>query len=106
MLEKIDVTLTVTPAAKTQLLRFLSEIKDYPALPGLLWSTDAASRQERWTVGFYDRRTVEGADFRGVLITAGDVEFVSPQAHLAAGLQGMQLDWQGDRFVVVSPLKH
>jgi len=106
MLETIHILLLVTPIAKAQVRKFLEEITGYPAIPGLLWSKNVDSGELHWTVGFYDRRVVEGADFRGVLIKAEDLEFVSPQRHLAADLDGMQLDWRGDKFVIVSPLKH
>lgn len=106
MLQKIDIVMLVTPVARAQILKLLGETKAYPAVPALLWSRDTDSQEQRWIVGFYDRRVVEGDDFLGVLLNVGDLEFVSSQGHLIANLQGMQLDWQDNQFVVVSPAKH
>ena len=90
----------MTLAAQQKLRRLLEDISEYPAIPGLLWSRNVESGDQRWTVGFYDRRVVEGADFVGVIAEAGGIEFVSPQCNLVVHLEGMELDWHEGGFLV------
>jgi hypothetical protein len=106
VIRPIELAFAVTGSAKARLRKFLEEIREYSAVPALLWSRSVETGEWRWNVGFYDRRVVEGADFQGVLIEVDDLQFVSPLPHQAENLQGMQLDWQGDQFVVVPAPKH
>ena len=103
MLENTDVGLSISMDAQARLKDELAKITEFSAMPGLLWGRNHDEGVWRWTIGYYDRRVVEGEDFMGLLINISDFEIVvpKPQQQLVSNLEGMVLDVRAGKFVVV-----
>jgi hypothetical protein len=100
MLWKAETGLVVTERAKQAISARVAEPRSYPAVPALLLSQDMQTKTTQWEVALYDRRTVEGRNFDGVLIQPSGLDLVLIQSNLIELLNRMQLDWDGARFLV------
>ncbi len=100
MLTKMKTDFVVTDDTKKRIQARLSEPSPYPPIAALLLSKDMSSNEPYWTVSYYDHRVVEGPDFIGLLIEASGLHLVLPQPNIIDALSGMQLEWDGSRFLV------
>lgn len=99
MLEKSDIALTLTAAARERIGKKLSEPGFEEKVPALMLEQTSADILT-WRITYYDRDSVASADFKALLIRAEGVELIVPQWNFAELIQGGILDWTGATYTL------
>lgn len=99
MLEKTDLGLVLTPAARDRIQTRLGEPGFEGKIPALMLEKTGPDTLT-WRVAYYDRDTVAGADFRALLLEVGGIELIVPQWNFADLMRGANLHWTGAAFTL------
>jgi hypothetical protein len=101
MLKRVKPGLTMTPRARERIEATVSSAT-YPAIAALLYGRDESSGggEESWRIGLYDQHEIELTDFGAVVMVLGDFELILPQPSFLPRIEGMQLDWDGKRYLI------
>lgn len=100
MLWKADTSLIFTERLLQWISIQLAESSLESPIPALLLAIDPKTRNTWWEIVYYERKVVDGKDFDGLLLRVSELEVVFPQGSWVTKLEGMQLDWDGSRYVM------
>jgi hypothetical protein len=99
MLEKTDLDLVLTPAARQKIQAKLSEPGFEGRVPALMLE-ETSPDTLAWRITYYDKESVVGADFKALLLNSGGLELIVPQWNFADVIKGGSLDWTGTAFTL------
>jgi hypothetical protein len=99
MLEKSDLSLVVTPAARDKIRARLSEPGFEGTIPALMLEETSLDILA-WRITYYDRESVASAEFKALLLKTSEIELIVPQWNFAELMKGATLDWTGATFTV------
>jgi len=99
MLEKTDLGLVLTTAARQRIQSRLSEPGFEEKIPALMLE-ETSPDTLTWRVTYYDKESVASAEFKALLLNSGGLELIVPQWNFADVIRDGTLDWTGTAFTV------
>lgn len=99
MLEKCDIALTLTAAARERIEKKLGEPGFEEKVPALMLE-QMSPELLKWRVTYYDKDSVALADFKALLIHSDGLELIVPQWNFAELIKGGTLDWTGTAYTL------
>lgn len=95
MLGQLDSTLRISERALRWITRILAKSTVRNPIAGVIWGKWTTEEAEHWSIGVYDRDTVEGW-----LVRSPNLEFVVVQDFLIERLNGKVLDVDENGVIV------
>jgi hypothetical protein len=99
------IKLEISAAAKEELLRCISEIKEFEAIATVGWSEGGTSTDRNgvkkelpsgWCVGFYNPKDIPVEEIQII----AEIKFIFWQGVISERLNGKLLDVENEKFVV------
>jgi hypothetical protein len=99
VLEKAELDLTLTPTAYEKIRRKLSAPGFDGKIPALMLEQTSPDVLT-WRVTYYDRESVDTAEFKALLLRCSGIDLIVPQWNFVDVIKGGSLDWTGTAFTL------